>query len=189
VLLAQSPSAFAQNLLNIRVTEGEGAIHQAGAKASRPIVVEVTDETGRPVDGVAVSFRMPEEGPGASFPQGMKTDIRITAPDGKAMAHDFVANRSAGSFQVRVTAVKGPVRAGVIVGQYVTDAPVRSSRAARSGGSRKWLILAAIGAAAGAGLAVGARSSSPAAGPGGPPPAAPAPPAIGRPSISVGGPQ
>jgi hypothetical protein len=132
---------------------------------------------------------MPEEGPGASFSQGMKTDIGITAPDGKAMAHDFVANRSVGSFQVRVTAVKGPVRAGVIVGQYVSDAPVRSTKAARSGGSRKWLILAVIGAAAGAGLAVGARGSSPGATPQTPAAASPVPPTIGRPSISVGGPQ
>jgi hypothetical protein len=169
------------------VLEGEGAIHGTGGKASRPIVVEITDETGRPQEGVAVSFRMPEEGPGASFPQGMKTDIRITAPDGKAMAHDFVANRVTGPFQVRVTAVKGQIRAGVIVGQYVSDAAVRAKSTSRPGSSRKWLVLAAIGAAAGVGLAVG--SSGAAAASQTQPVPAPVPPTVGRPSITVGGPQ
>jgi hypothetical protein len=151
--------------------------------------VEITDETGRPLEGVAVSFRMPEEGPGASFPQGMKTDIRVTAPDGKAIAHDFVANRVTGPFQVRVTAVKGQVRAGVIVGQYVSDAPVRSKSTGK-GGSRKWLIVAAVGAAAGVGLAVGSRGgATPPGGPQSRPPTGASPPTIGSPSISVGGPQ
>lgn len=169
--------------------EGEGAIHGSGAKASRPIVVEITDETGRPVEGAAVSFRMPEEGPGAAFPQGMKTDIRVTAPDGKAMAHDFVTNRVAGPFQVRVTAVKSQVRAGIVVGQYVSDVSVRSVKAQSKGnGTRKWLIIAGLGAAAGLGVMLATKGGS---GSGVQTPSTPAsvPPVIGNPSVSVGGPQ
>jgi hypothetical protein len=182
-----SPGAAAQNLLHIRILEGEGAIHGAGAKASRPIVIEITDETGKPVEGAAVSFRMPEEGPGATFQQGMRTDIRITTPDGKAAVYDFTTNRTPGPFQVRITAVKSQVRAGVVVAQYISDRPVKAKSDVAKGGSRKWLIvLAAAGGAAAAALAAGAaKGSTPgSAGPAAPPPT---PPQIGPPSIHVTG--
>ena len=168
--------------------EGEGAIHAAGARASRAIVVEISDETGKPIEGAAVSFRMPEEGPGASFPESMKTDIRVTTPDGKAICHDFTTGRLAGPFQVRVTAVKSQIRAGIVVGQYVSDAPVKSKVARRSG-SKKWLAVLAIAGGAGAGVAAATMGGSTA---NTPPtrPTTPAPvPTIGAPSISVGGPQ
>ena len=186
-VLFPSPAA-AQNLLHIRVLEGEGAILSAGGKSSRGISVEITDETGRPVDSAAVSFRMPEEGPGAAFRLGMKTDIRTTTPDGRTSVHEFVANRIAGPFQVRVTAVKNGVRAGTIVSQYVSDQP--ASKTARAGSSkRKWIaILAVAGGAAAGGVAAmsGSRGSSPAAAATG---TAAAPPQIGAPTFSIGGPQ
>lgn len=181
----------AQTLLHIRVIEGEGAVHGSESKCSRPIVVEVTDETGRPVEGAAISFRMPEEGPGATFERGMRTDIRVTTPDGRAAAYECQTGKLTGPFQVRVTAVKSQIRAGTVVAQYVSDAPVKSRGATtmvrRSGSGRKWLLIAAIaGGAAAAGLTVGmgrggATSSAPAA--------PPTPPQIGAPTISIGGPQ
>ena len=185
--LVPSPGG-AQNLLHIRVVEGEGAVLRAGGKSPRGIAVEITDETGRPVDAVPVSFRMPEEGPGAAFNQGMRTDIRTTTPDGRASVHDFVANRMAGPFQVRVTAVKNGVRAGTIVSQYVSAQPL--AKTARAGPSkRKWIaVLALAGGAAAGGVVArsGSRGSKPAA----PATGAPgAPPRIGAPTFSIGGPQ
>lgn len=178
----------AQNLLHIRVLEGEGAILGAGAKSSRGISVEITDETGRPVDSAAVSFRMPEEGPGATFGRGMRTDIRSTTPDGRASIHDFTANGVTGPFQVRVTVVKNGVRAGTIVSQYVSDRP--AGKSARAGSSTsKWIaILALAGGAAAGGIAAmsGGAGSSPAAVAAAP---ATAPPQIGAPTFSIGGPQ
>ena len=176
--------ASAQNLLHIRVLEGEGAIVSAGGKCTRGIVVEITDETGKPVDSAAVSFRMPEEGPGATFARGMRTDIRTTTVDGRASVHDFVAGRLTGSYQVRVTVVKNGVRAGTIVSQYVSDAP--AAKRMRGGGSaRKWLTILALagGAAAGGIVAVNRRTGSSAS------VAAAMPPRIGTPTFSVGGPQ
>lgn len=165
-------------------------MHGSESKCSRPIVVEVTDETGRPVEGAAISFRMPEEGPGATFDRGMRTDIRVTTPDGRAAVYECQTGRLTGPFQVRVTAVKSQIRAGTVVAQYVSDAPVKSKGSTivrRSGGGRKWLLIAAIaGGAAAAGLTVGmgrggAGSTAPAA--------PPTPPQIGVPTISIGGPQ
>ncbi len=65
-------------ILQIRVIEGEGAVHLPGARSSRPIAVEITDETGRPVAGAAVSFHLPEDGPGGAFVNGLRTEVVIT---------------------------------------------------------------------------------------------------------------
>jgi hypothetical protein len=181
--LVASP-VLAQNLLHIRVIEGEGSILGLGARASKGIVVEITDETGRPVESAAVSFRMPEEGPGAVFSGGMRTEIRTTTPDGRAAIHEYVASRLAGPYQVRVTAVKNGVRAGTLVGQYVSEAPVQSKSVGR-GSSKKWLAVIAIagGAAAGGVIASnGRRAATPAA------VAPPTMPTVGLPSFTIGGP-
>jgi hypothetical protein len=153
--------------------------------------VQVTDETGKPVEGAVVSFRLPEEGPSGTFNSGMKTEIVVTGPDGGAGVHGIKWNTLKGAFQTRVTAVKGELRAGTIVDQYLSDAPVarRGKNGTGSGSGRKWLLMIAVAAGgAAAGLAAGMRGGTPAASPGGVT-APPAPPTIGAPSISVGGPQ
>jgi len=149
-------------------------------------VVEITDETGKPVDAAAVSFRMPEEGPGAVFPKGMRTDIRTTTPDGRAAVHEFVAGRLTGPFQIRVTAVKNGVRAGTIVSQYVSEAKaIRSAGVRTAGPTRKWLAILAVAGGAAAGGMVAIRGASPA----GAAATAVASPQIGIPAFTVGGPQ
>jgi hypothetical protein len=152
--------------------------------------VEITDETGRPVDGAAVSFRMPEEGPGATFEHGMRTEIRTTTPDGLASIRSFQTGGLKGPYQVRVTAVKNQIRAGTVVSQYVSEsAGPRPSAATGSGGKRKWLAIAAIAGGAAAGAFAGMRGRG---GPGSASPSAPVPttpPQIGTPSITVGGPR
>ena len=145
------------------------------------------------MEGAAVSFRLPEEGPGGTFSRGMRTDIAITTPDGKAAVYGMNTGRMAGPFQVRVTVVKGPVRAGVVVDQYISDAPVKEL-SARSPGPRPWLWIAAVAAGgAAAGFTFRALKRPGATGSvGGPPPAAitaSAPPQIGAPVISIGGPR
>ena len=42
-------------ILQIKVVEGEGAVHPPGARSPRPLTIEITDETGRPVPGAAVT--------------------------------------------------------------------------------------------------------------------------------------
>jgi hypothetical protein len=37
--------------------------------------VEITDETGKPISGAAVSFHLPEDGPGGTFASGLRTDL------------------------------------------------------------------------------------------------------------------
>src|ERR1700679_232663 len=66
---AQDPA-----ILQIKVVEGDGAVYATGSRATRGIAIQVTDETGRPVDGTSVSFRLPDEGPSGSFVNGSKTE-------------------------------------------------------------------------------------------------------------------
>jgi hypothetical protein len=153
--------------VRIQVLEGEGAVNGAGARSTRPIVAQLTDETGRPLEGVAVSFRLPEEGPGGQFETGMKTEVVITTADGRAAVHGIRWNRIAGPFQIRITAVKGESRAGAVCSQYISDTPVKSAAIGNGSGKTKWIaiIAAAAGGAAAAGVltAKGATSHAPGA--------------------------
>lgn len=191
-------------LIQMRVLEGEGAVNIAGAKASRPITVQITDETGKPVSGAGVTFRLPEEGPTGFFDTGLKSEIQITSSDGRASAWGIVWGNEAGPVKVRVTATKDVARAGLIVSQFVT-APAATATAAvgvvaakpvvhnepvvapKKKPNRWWVVGLAGGGALAAGILAGrggaaaANSSNPAA-----------PPipniSIGQPTITVGKP-
>jgi hypothetical protein len=193
--------------LEIRVLQGEGAVHQPGRRGSQPLVVEVIDEAGRPVEGALVSFRLPSIGPGGVFANGLPSEVIITGRDGRAAVGGARWNTIAGPFHVRVTAAKGETRAGILVAQSIERSqggtgrqPVPTAKpteAAPAGPRdvalppfkprRRWLtpFLIAAGAAAGgvtAGFVVSRRGS-----PSGQP--ADSGVTIGPPSITIGPPK
>lgn len=177
-------------ILRLRVLGGEGQVHGAGARSPRPVAVLVTDETGRPVEGATVSFRLPEDGPTGSFTGGMRTDIAVTAKDGKAESGTIEWGKLSGPVSIRVTALKDQVRAGMVVPAYLSeDAPAPSRTAASPAGRGRWVKLGLIvGGAAAGGLAYGwsrGRTSGTSEGPAG----VTQPPVIGTPDISIGRPQ
>jgi hypothetical protein len=189
-VLAFSSTAAAQvAILQIRVLEGEGAVHAPGSRGARPLTVEVTDETGKPVEGAAVSFHLPEEGPGGVFANGMRTEVAVTDSRGHASAHGLQLNRAPGRFQIRIVASKEQARAGIVSFQYIAGpgSGAAAPTAGSSHGYRKWVVVALLaggGAAAGI-LAAGKSGSTPAAA------TAPAPTivlTIGTPTITVGKP-
>lgn len=184
-------------VLHIQVIEGEGAVNAAGARNSRPLAVEVTDETGKPVEGASVSFHLPDEGPGGSFGSGLRTDVTITDARGRANLHTMQLNRTPGRFAIRIVAEKEQARAGMVSFQYIAEpktgaAPASSSKSGPSlmHGPLKWVVVAVLagGAAAAGGLIAGKSNGASAA----PTPAATATGAstisIGSPSITVGKP-
>ena len=180
-------------VVQIRVIRGEGAVHTAGARSPSALIVEVTDETGKPVEGAAVNFKLPASGPGGLFSNGLTSDLVIASPDGRASAPAMRCNNISGPFQIRVTAAKGQARAGLVVPQYLSEAqtPARNLTAPPDlpNPGRKWVKVAIIvaGAAAGsvaAGLAFGKRSASSSQ-----QQAAPTALSVGPPVITVGGPQ
>jgi hypothetical protein len=147
-------------ILHIQVIEGEGAVNAPGSRSARPLAVEVTDETGKPVEGAAVSFHLPEEGPGGTFGNGLRTDVTVTGVRGRANLRSLQLNRTPGRFEIRIVASKDQARAATLSFQYVAPpkggaAPAAVSRKgpAASRGVLKWVLLAVL---AGGAVAVGA---------------------------------
>jgi len=191
-VLALSFTAAAQvAILQIRVVEGEGAVHVPGSRATRPLTVEVADETGKPVEGAAVSFHLPDNGPGGIFANGLRTEVAITDNHGHASVHGLQWNRAPGRFMILIVASKEQARAGMASFQYIAE-PGSGAAAATAGGSRahrKWVVVALLagGGAAAAILARGRSGSTPAA-TGSPAPGLATAPTIGTPVITVGTP-
>jgi hypothetical protein len=187
VMLAGMARAQDPAVLQIKVVEGEGAVYAIGSRATRGIAIQITDESGRPVDGASVSFRLPDDGPTGSFATGSKTEIAMTKADGRANAWGMQWNRTAGLVEIRVTAAKGSTRAGILCAQYLTgsadSANAGSAPPKISGGSHKWLWIAVVAAgAAGGALAAGAIAGKSA------PSATPSGVQIGSPTIILGHP-
>ena len=120
MLAAQNDPA----ILLIHIVEGEGAVYAIGSRATRGVTVQVTDETGKPVDSAAVSFRLPDDGPTGEFSSGMRTEIVPTGADGRANVWGMQWNRVTGPLEVRITAAKGEARAGTVCGLYLSNALV-----------------------------------------------------------------
>src|SRR5881394_3051979 len=84
LVLAHSCLAIAQVAsLQIKINEGDAATYTPGARSSQPLVVQIADEAGRAVAGAAVSFRLPDDGPGGSFASGLRTEIAISDANGR----------------------------------------------------------------------------------------------------------
>jgi hypothetical protein len=189
ILTAIWPAEAQIAILRIQVVEGEGTVHGPGSRSARPLTVDVTDETGRPVEGAAVTFHLPENGPGGSFANGLRTEVATTDARGRASAPSFQLNRTPGRFAIRIIASKEQARAGMESFQYVAEvnsgagsAPTAKTAA---GGRWKWALAAAVaGGALGGIVATRSRGNSSApASASGQPPATPV--SIGTPVITV----
>jgi hypothetical protein len=185
-------------ILRIRVLEGEGSIHTSGTRSSQAIIVLLSDESGRQVEGASVSVRLPEEGPTGVFANGMRTEIALTGVDGRVTIRGIQWARDTGPVQIRITAIKGEARAGILSTQYITERsggqrrsgpepaagaakpPVRLDQPSRS----KWVLLAVlIGGAAAGGVAAAAKGGRSKNGS-----QSSAPTAVTQPSATIGNP-
>jgi hypothetical protein len=200
-------------ILQIQVLEGDGGMYAPGSKASRPLVVEVTDDDGRPVPGAAVSFHLPEDGPSGTFANGLRTDVAVTDEHGRAAAHSLIFNRVAGQLPIRIIAVKEQATAGTLALANIGDAALTKQALAKEarqsgesaakanvvsnrpphdispghGHKKLILILGAVAAGAAAGMLIRAEESKSGSSASGPQTTA-TPPTIGSPTVSVGTP-
>jgi hypothetical protein len=187
--LACAIPSNASVIVQLKVVEGDGAVYRTGARAARGLTVLVTDESGKPVEHAAVSFRLPEEGSGGAFSSGLRTEVVTTGPDGRATVFGMQWNKTAGPVQIRITAIKDQARAGIISTLYLSDAVAlkaggEGTFATPHKGRTKWILIAVAAAAGGAAagfLLTGSHSSTTSTTP-------PAGISIGRPSIIVGHP-
>jgi hypothetical protein len=159
-------------LIQIGILEGNGQVYAPGSRATRGVTVQVTGETGQPVEGATVTFQLPPDGPGGVFSNGSRIEIATTGADGRATVWGMQWNRTLGSFEIRITASKGQAHAGTVCPQYLAAAPPAETSAARGPagansapsasaghGGHKWLWVALVAAgAAGAGVSAAARS-------------------------------
>jgi hypothetical protein len=190
-----SPATAQVAILQIQVIEGDGAVHAPGSRSAHPLAVQVTDETGKPVPEASVSFHLPEEGPGGTFTNGLRTEIAVTDARGRASLRGLQVNRTSGRFQVRIVASREQARAGTVSFQYIAEPNSGAAspntpahQKAESGGHGKWAFLAAIaGGGAVAGL-LAARSGRTPAAAAVPPPAVTPTLSVGIPTVTVGKP-
>jgi hypothetical protein len=170
VMQAWGQQAPGRNL-QIVVAEGEGATNNVRSRANKQVVVRVEDDNHRPVVGAAVSFFLPNEGPGGMFMNGTSSLTTTTDGRGRAFAGGINFNQQAGPMEMRITAsyagqmATATVMQTNVVGPVVTGGGSSSSSGGGGGMSTgtKILIIAVIaaGAAAGAILATrGGKSNS-----------------------------
>jgi hypothetical protein len=183
-ILLQDPVQDNPAILQIRVIEGEGVAYSLGGRATRGVTVQVTDETGKPIEGASVSFRLPDEGPSGTFSTGSRAEIATTKADGKASAWGMQWNRTEGPFEIRITAVKGQARAGTVCPVYLSKTSSESDAPApKLARNHKWLwitVAVAGGAAVAVAIAAVAGKSSTPIGP------TTTPTTIGTPTIVIG---
>ena len=182
--------SYAADTIQLKVIEGDGITYRIGARATRGLTVLVTNDTGHPLENVAVSFRLPDQGPSGLFTSGLKTEVVKTGPDGRAAVWGMQWNTSSGAVEIHITATKDQAHAGIIATEYLNNSLATGSAGSEgtfkaSPGSRnKWLLVGAIvGGGAGAGM-VFARSQASKTNPAAPPAGI----SIGSPSIIVGHP-
>lgn len=99
--LAQEPAA---GKLNIVVVEGEGAINNVRQRVARETIVQVEDENRKPVAGAAITFFLPNQGPGGVFSNGSQSFSTVTDAQGRAMVRGMRPNNLAGKYEMRVNA-------------------------------------------------------------------------------------
>jgi hypothetical protein len=144
---AQDDRALSQTL-TIAVLQGDHAVHDIRTGIVTVPIVEVRDQSMKPVAGAEVTFELPSSGPGGAFAGGsLKAQSKTTAA-GQASAPEFIPNRSEGRYFIQVTARLGDrIGAARIEQTNSSNAAVIKKAADRgaSGTSKIWRVLAVAG--------------------------------------------
>jgi len=173
-------------MLQLQIVEGDGLSYRTGTRATRGLTVLVTDEAGQPVSLAAVTFRLPDQGASGAFSSGSRTEVVPTGLDGRASVWGMRWNNTPGTVEIRISAAKEQLRAGIVSTQTLTQTlnqtptstmattatpTVANSPAPTAGGqgtfrashhSGKWLWLFAAAAGAGAAAAFAMQHTQPA---------------------------
>jgi hypothetical protein len=148
----------AEVIPRVEVLEGDGAINNIKLHRAKEPVVRIVDQDGHPLAKVAVTFLLPDKGPGGTFADGKNSLTVMTDADGRAVGRGLRPNNSAGQFQIHVTAS--------FQGQAAVANVIQTNATPAQGGSSKTLLIVLLvaGAAAGVGAAAalgkGGSSSS-----------------------------
>ena len=90
--------------LNIVILDSDGAINNIKQRTAREAIVRVEDQNHKPVAGALVLFAAPDNGPGGTFVDGLKSLQVTTDENGRAQAR-FHPNATTGAFVIKITAM------------------------------------------------------------------------------------
>ena len=156
-LLAPSiPATEPSPTLNLVIIEGEGAINNIKLRTSRETIVEVQDENHKPVADAAVSFLLPDNGPGGTFATGSKSATVVTDSSGRATMPRLQLNSNPGRYVIHVTASHGGLTAPAAT---VAQASIAGAAAAISTGAIIGIVVG-VAAAGAAGVVAATKHSS-----------------------------
>jgi hypothetical protein len=161
-VLAQTPPGE----ITIVVVEGEGAVNNVGQRSSKQVIVRVEDENKKPIDGAAVVFTLPTDGPSGEFANGEKTLIVTTDARGLAAATNLKANAIDGKLPIHVSTSYRGRTARTNVTQFNMSVP--GKRAGGSSNKTLLIVLAVAGAAAAGGVVATTRNGNSAGSPAAP---------------------
>jgi hypothetical protein len=199
LVLAAGAIFFTQLLsassLRLRAVEGDGMVVSPNAPSPRKITVVAQDDSGKPVGGVTVRFRLPAEGPSGHFASGLSSETVVTPSNGQATVMGILWNDQPGRLLLAVSATldgeTAELEIPVEIGLHAAHEPALANpvHPPSSGVRKKWLILAAtVGGAVALGVAASALhgASNPAEPVVQTPlPIASVPPVVGTPTIGI----
>ena len=165
------------------------------APSPRKITVVAQDDSGQPVRGVTVRFRLPAEGPSGHFASGLSSETVVTPANGQATVMGILWSDQPGRLLLAVSAAldgeTAELEIPVEIGLHAAHEPALANpvHPPSSGVRKKWLILAAtVGGAVALGVAASAlHGASNPAEPvlQTPLPIASVPPVVGTPTIGI----
>ena len=91
----------------------------ANSTSAKGYIVQVSDSSGIPVAGAAVALRLPEENPTGRFAGDLRAWVAYTDSAGVARFPTIRWGENPGFVELRATAAKGSVHAGLLIQQQV----------------------------------------------------------------------
>lgn len=153
-LLVLQTAVAGQSGISILVVEGNRAQNLLSVEASKPLSVRIVDSSGIPLENASVMFVPPEFGPGGEFAKVAGPVNVMTNRQGLAVAPPFIANSTAGNYEIQVIAS--------YMGQVSRVLLEQSNVEKRKSSHKKLVIISAlVGGAAVAAFAAGGGKDDP----------------------------
>jgi hypothetical protein len=100
----------------------------ASSTSAKGYIVQVSDSSGVPVAGAAVSLRLPEDSPTGRFAGDLRAWVTYTDSAGVARFPAIRWGENPGFVELRATAAKGNAHAGLLIQQQVkADGPAQAA--------------------------------------------------------------
>jgi hypothetical protein len=122
-MMAQAPGSASDNIpasLQVRVVDSDGPNALTGSRSVKGFTAEVMDASGARVENAAVVFRLPDSAPSGKFADGGVTAVAYTDAQGRAGIGGIQWGDAPGAVEVRITAAKGMMHAGVLLEENLT---------------------------------------------------------------------